>query len=327
MPNVLIMPTPLRHRPGRYRQILRDAGFTPVDPPGVHRLSEADLIEAISESDALLAGGDPVTSRIIAAAPRLRVIARAGVGFESVDLNTATSRGIAVAITPGANHESVAEHTFAMMLALTKSIFGNDRMVRAGGWERRPVRPLRDTTLGIVGLGRIGRAVARRARCFGMRVVAYSRGADPAFGQQDDVPIVDFDELLQRADVVSIHLPSTAQTRGMFDRRAFAKMRRGAILINTARGGIVVEDHLYESLVSGHLAGAGLDVMEHEPPMPDNPLLSLPNVIFSPHISGVDTQALDDMAEHAARIMIDLYHGEWPDGCVVNDELRATWNW
>jgi D-3-phosphoglycerate dehydrogenase len=327
MPKVLIMPTPLRHRPGRYREILAAAGFEPIDPPGDHRLSEADLVEAVPEADAILAGGDPVTARIIAAGARLRAIARAGVGFESVDVAAASARAIAVAITPGANHEAVAEHTLAMILALARNLQGNDRMVREGGWERRPVRPLRGTTLGVVGLGRIGRATAAKATALGMRVLAHDRSANPEFEAAQRITRVGLDELLEAADVVSAHLPLNHQTRGFFDRHAFARMRRGAIFINTSRGGLVDEAALFESLASGHLAGAGLDVLVSEPPDRDNPLLALPNVVFSPHIAGVDTTALDDMAEHAARIMIDLYQGRWPEGCVVNQELKSSWRW
>ncbi|GAC1466747.1 MAG: hydroxyacid dehydrogenase [Isosphaeraceae bacterium] len=327
MPCVLIMPTPLRHRPGRYRELLKEAGFTAIDPPGLHRLSEAELIEALPGADALLAGGDPVTARMIEAAPRLRAIARAGVGYESVDLATATSREIAVAITPGANHESVAEQTLALILALTRDILGNDRVVRGGGWERRPVRPLRGTTLGVVGFGRIGRSVAARALALGMKVLAFDRNRDQQRARGPEFPRVELDELLGASDVVSLHLPLSTETRGLFDRRAFARMRPGSYLINTARGGLVVEDDLFESLASGHLAGAGLDVLVEEPPSRDNRLLSLPNVVFSPHIAGVDTTALEDMAEQAARVMIDLYQGLWPEGCVINQELRPGWKW
>ena len=327
MPNVLIMPTPLRHRPGHYREILRDAGFTPLDPPGRHRLSEADLIEALADADALLAGGDPVTRRMIHSAPRLRAIARTGVGFESVDLAAASERGIPVAITPGANHESVAEHTLALALALLRNVVGNDRMVRAGGWDRRAVKPLRGTVLGVVGFGRIGRAVAIRARALGMSVIAFSRVDDFAFEAAHDIRRVDFDDLLRSSDVVSVNLPLNARTRGLFDRRAFSLMKPGAVLINTARGGLVVEPDLDEALASGHLGGAGLDVLDSEPPALANPLLSRPNVIFSPHIAGVDLAALDDMAEHAASIIADLYHGRWPEGCVVNEEILPSWRW
>lgn len=328
MPNILIMPTPLRHRPGPYREILSAAGFTPLDPPGDHRLSEADLIAAMPEADALLAGGDPVTARMIEVAPRLRAIARAGVGFESVDLLAATARKIPVAITPGANHASVAEQVFALLLALTRDVVGLDRSVRAGGWDRRrTIRPLRHTTMGVVGLGRIGRSVATRALGFGMKVVAYDRSADVEFQLEHGIRHLELDELLAESDVVSVHLPQSASTRGLFDRKAFARMRPGAIFINTSRGGLVVEADLAESLASGHLAGAGLDVMEFEPPQPDNPLLTLPNVVFSPHVGGVDTRALDDMAEQAAQCVIELYRGHWPDGCIINDELRPGWRW
>jgi D-3-phosphoglycerate dehydrogenase len=327
MPNILIMPTPLRHRPGRYREILGAAGFTPLDPPGDHRLSEADLIAAMPEADALLAGGDPVTARMIEVAPRLRAIARAGVGYESVDLATATARRIPVAITPGANHASVAEQVFALLLALTRNVLPLDRSIRAGGWDRRAVRPLRGTTMGIVGLGRIGRAVATRAVAFGMQVVACEGQGDPEFEGRYGIRRLALEDLLAESDVVSVHLPQSVSTRGLFDRRAFARMRPGSLFINTARGGLVVEADLAESLASAHLAGAGLDVMESEPPDPGNPLLAMPNVVLSPHIGGVDTTALDDMAEQAARCVIDLFRGRWPEGCVVNDELRQGWRW
>jgi phosphoglycerate dehydrogenase-like enzyme len=327
MPNILIMPTPLRYRPGRYREILQEAGFTPIDPPGEHRLTESDLIAAMPETDALLAGGDPVTTRMIESAPRLRAIARAGVGFDSVDIRTATARKIPVAITPGANHASVAEQVFALLLALTRNLMALDRSIRNGGWDRREVRPLRGTTMGVVGLGRIGRSVVTRAAAFGMRVLVHDRNRDPAFAREYGLEYVSFDELLARSDVVSVNLPLSASTAGLFDRNAFARMRPGAIFINTSRGGLVVESDLAESLASGHLAGAGLDVMAFEPPHPDNPLLTMPNVVMSPHIGGVDSTALDDMAEQAARIVIDLYQGQWPGDCVVNKELRSGWRW
>lgn len=327
MPKVLIMPTPLRHRPGRYRKILSDAGFEPIDPPGDHRLSEADLIEAVPEADAILAGGDPVTSRIIEAGTRLRAIARAGVGFESVDLAAASARSIAVTITPGANHEAVAEHALAMLMALNRNIFGNDRLVRDGGWERRPVRPLRGTCLGVVGYGRIGRALAEKGLALGMRVLAHDRNPARADGPARGVEWVGLDELLASSDAVSANLPLNSETRGFFGRSVFARMKPGSVFLNTARGGLVDETALFEALASGHLAGAGLDVLVSEPPDRDNPLLGLPNVIFSPHIAGVDTTALDDMAEQAAHIMIDLYRGHWPEECVVNRELRPGWRW
>ncbi len=250
------------------------AGFTPIDPPGCHRLSESDLIAALSDADALLAGGDPVTGRMIRSAPRLRAIARTGVGYESVDLAAASERRIPVAITPGANHDSVAEHALALMLALTRNLLGNDRMVRDGGWERRPVRPLRGTTLGIVGLGRIGRALATRARALGMEVLAFDRNADAVFDADFGMRRAAFEAVLEGSDVVSICLPLSPSTRGLFDRHAFARMRTGAILVNTAHGGLVVEADLYEALASGHLAGAGWMSSMPSPPAGQPPLES-----------------------------------------------------
>lgn len=181
--------------------------------------------------------------------------------------------------------------------------------------------------MGVVGLGRIGRSVVTRAVAFGMRVIVYDRNPDQDFARDHGVQYRSLEDLLAESDVVSVHLPLSPSTAGLFDRKAFARMRPGALLINTARGGLVVEADLAESLALGHLAGAGLDVMGSEPPEPNNPLLTMQNVVMSPHIGGVDSTALDDMAEQAARIVIDLYRGRWPEDCVVNEEVRHGWRW
>jgi D-3-phosphoglycerate dehydrogenase len=331
VPNILIMPTPLRHRPGRYRELLGAAGFTPIDPPGTARLSEVDLRAALPEADAMLAWGAPITAEMIASAPRLRAIARAGAGIDAVDVAAASARRIVVSNTPGANAESVAEQTFALLLALSRNVLENDRAVRAGAWERRPGRPLRGTTLGIVGLGRIGAEVARRASAFGMRVIASSRRGGPSHGvAAEGLPAIErrpLETLLLESDVVSLHLSLTEETRGLFDRHAFTRMRPGALFLNTARGGLVVERDLIKSLTSGHLGGAGLDVQESEPPVPGHPLLSLPNVVLSPHVGAIDGESLDRMAEEAAQCVIALYRGDWPEGRVINHELRSIWRW
>src|SRR5262249_17688027 len=166
-----------------------------------------------------------------------------------------------------------------------RNIVANDRTIHQGGWDRRLVTPVRGKTLGLVGLGRIGQAVAARARAFGLNVLACDPLVDEGFDAQHQISRVSLDELLARAEVVSLHLPLTEDTRGMVDQMFLAKMRPGAILLNTARGGLVVETDLRDSLVSGHLAGAGLDVLNNEPPEPGNPLLGLPNVVLSPHIA------------------------------------------
>ena len=326
MPTVLIGAEPIRHQPGAFRTLLEGAGFLVVDPPSEGKLSERDLLEWLPAADAIIAGGESITAGVIAASPNLRAIARTGVGYDAVDVPAASARGIAVTITPGTNHEAVAEQTCARLLALTRDVVAHHRAIRSGLWDRTPLpRPLRGRTLGLVGLGRIGRAVAARAVAFGMRVVASEPAGDPDHDRRLGIARVGLDELLAASDVVSLHLPLVEATRGLFDRSAFARMKPGALLINTARGGLIVEADLVEALRSGRIGGAGLDVFDREPPPADHPLWSLPNVVATPHLAGVDTLAMADMAEMAARCLVDLFQGRWPAEAVVNPEVAPAW--
>jgi phosphoglycerate dehydrogenase-like enzyme len=245
-----------------------------------------------------------------------------------VDVEAATSRKVAVTITPGVNQESVAEQTFALLLGLVKDVAVHDRAIKAGSWARSPLpRPLRGRTIGLVGLGRIGRAVATKAVAFGMKVVAHEPIQDPEFDAKYGIARVGFDELLAISDVVSLHVPVLESTRGLMDRSAFARMKPGSILINTSRGGLVVEPDLIEALKSGHLAGAGLDVFALEPPPSDHPLWSTPNLLLTPHMAGIDELSMSDMGEMAARCVVELYQGRWPAECVVNPEIEPGWRW
>lgn len=327
MPNVLIGSGPIRNKPGPFRDLLVAAGFTPVDWPGCLPLSAEEYKRVIPDIDAVLAGGEPLTGEIMAVAPRLRAIARTGVGYDAVDLKAADAGGIVVCITPGTNHESVAEHAFGLLLGLTRKVAENDRAMRAGGWDRSIIQPLRGKTIGLVGLGRIGQAMVPRAVAFGMNVLAYEPTPHPKFDAKWGVERVAMPQLLAESDVVSLHLPLTPATRGLFHREVFAMMKPGAILINTARGGLVIEDDMYEALVAGHLGGAGLDVFDPEPPSPANPLLQLSNVVSSPHLGGIDAKAMEDMATLAAQCVIDLHQGRWPGECIVNPEIGAGWRW
>jgi phosphoglycerate dehydrogenase-like enzyme len=257
----------------------------------------------------------------------LRVIARTGVGYDLIDVAAATAHRVAVTITPGTNQESVAEHTWALILALARRIVANDRVVHGAGWDRALVKPARGMTLGLVGMGRIGRAVAVRARAFRVRVVAFDAIRDAEFDERHGIERLPLDELLACSDVVSLHVPLTPATHGMVNREFLAKMPPKSYLINTSRGGLVVEADLRDALRSGHLAGAGLDVLNHEPPEPGNPLLGLPNVILSPHVAGTDTQSMRDMVELAASTIVELHQNHWPVDCVVNSELRGGWRW
>jgi D-3-phosphoglycerate dehydrogenase / 2-oxoglutarate reductase len=327
MASVLIGPYLLRKQPGRFREILTEAGFDLIDPEGDHALTKQQMLPYLGQISAMLAGGEVMSRDVIELAPGLRVIARVGVGYDLIDVAAATDHRAAVTITPGTNQESVAEQTFALLLALTRRIVVNDRLIHAGGWDRRLVSPLRGLTLGLVGLGRIGRAVAERAAAFKMSMVSFDTVQDAEFDAKHGIARVGLEELLARADVVTLHLPLLPATKGMVNRDFLAKMKPGSYLINTSRGGLVVESDLRDAVVSGHLAGAGLDVLSHEPPLKDNPLLNVPNIVISPHIAGTDTRSMQDMADLAAQTIVDLSRNQWPRGCVVNAELEAAWKW
>jgi phosphoglycerate dehydrogenase-like enzyme len=178
-----------------------------------------------------------------------------------------------------------------------------------------------------LGLGRIGRAVAARARSLDMIVIATEPNPDRTFTAKHAVEMVDFDTLLTRSDYLSIHCPLTSQTRGMVNKACFDRMKPGSVLINTARGQLVVESDLIQALKSGHLRGAGLDVLEEEPPRPDNPLLQMNNVVLSPHTGGEDTRSFLTMGMEAAECIVKLYRGEWPEGAVVNTLSKENWKW
>ncbi len=324
MSRVLIAPAPLANIDGAFLTELRAAHLQPIYPKRAAQMTEEELLEQLPGIDYSLAGSEPYTRRVIEACPRLRVIARAGVGWDAVDVAAATEHGIVVTIAAGSNHEAVAEHCFALLLALTKNLIVHHQGICAGRWPRQANLPLRGRTLGIVGLGRIGRAVALRASAFQMRVLAYEPRPDTAFVQQQQIPLVSLGELLSEADVVSLHVPLTPESRHLICKQTLALMRPGAILLNTARGGLIHEPDLLEALTSGRLYGAGLDVFDQEPPPKDHPFFQLPNVVLTPHSAGLDLQSRDDMALFAARAIVQLARGDWPEEWIINPEVRET---
>jgi phosphoglycerate dehydrogenase-like enzyme len=247
----------------------------------------------------------------MAAAPGLRVICRFGVGYDSVDVEAATRRGILVAVTPATNHTAVAEHTMALMLAVMRRIPSQDAAAKRRAWLPEPGPELRGRTLGLVGLGQIGRAVADLALAFGMRVLAFEIAPEQAFIETRGIVLVDFDALLHQADVVSLHVPLTAQTRRIIDAAALARMRPGSYIINTARGALVDESALLDALTSGRLAGAGLDVTDPEPPS-DWRLAELPQVVLTPHAAGLSTDAILRMEASAVDTILAVERGERP---------------
>lgn len=272
------------------------------------------MLELAGQFDYLICGDDAVTARVIAAAsPRLKIISKYGIGVDKIDVTAATSAGLPVLYTPGVNHTTVAEHAFALLLALHRNLVEEANHTAAGRWTRITGRELFGKTLGVVGLGRIGREVAIRARAFGLQVVALDEYWDEAFAQKHGVERVgDAGTLFSRADMVSLHAKLDDSTRGMVCQRTLAQMRPGGYLINTARGEIVVTADLLAALDSGHLAGYATDVLDEEPPSPDNPLLRHPKVLITPHIGSRTHESVQRQATMAVENLILAAAGKKP---------------
>ena len=254
------------------------------------------LVERLQGADAVIVNKVQVTAQVMAACPTLKYVGRFATGFNNIDVAYAATHGVTVCNVPGYSTEAVAQHTFALLLAVTDRVHEYNNTVAEGDWVRSrtfsyfpiPLTELCGKTIGIVGYGAIGRRVGDMARAFGMKVLAHGRRPIP----DTDVEQVPFAELLERSDVVSMHCPLNEDSQNMMDAAAFAKMKKGAIFINTSRGGLVVEQALRDALDSGHLLGAGVDVLQVEPMTADCPLLGAPNLLITPHIAwaGVETR-------------------------------------
>ncbi len=327
MPRALVTPPMLIRQPGVYREILERGGFEVVYPPEGVNLKDADqLCQVLQGVDAVLASVEPYGRNVLSRSG-LRVVARSGVGYDAVDVAAATELGIVVTITPGEVEKSVAEHTIALLLCLTRGLIPREREVRSGRWRPRALPRIAGKTIGLVGLGRTGKEVAARAIGLGMKAMAYDPYPDTDFAAKHGIALGTLDELLRQADVVSLHLPSVPETAGLIDAAALAKMKPGSILINVARGAVVDEPALCDALASGHLYGAALDVFQVEPLPLDSPLLQLDNVVLCTHVGGLDEVSQTAMSSLAAQCIVDLYEGRWPEPCVINRQLRGPWRW
>ncbi|HYX53132.1 MAG TPA: phosphoglycerate dehydrogenase [Candidatus Limnocylindrales bacterium] len=269
------------------------------DEPGWNVLTadqlNGNLRAALADADALIVrSAVDVNADILRGAEKLRVIGRAGVGVDNIDLEAATKAGIAVMNTPGANAVAVAEHTLALMLALARHLSRADYTTRAGKWEKKSLQgtELRGKTLGIIGLGRIGMEVAKRAKAFEMKIIAHDPFVSASVARELEIELAELDRVLAAADYLSLHVGLTPQTEGMINEQSLRKMKKGVRIINCARGELVNDAGLAEAIKSGHVAGAALDVFTQEPPK-DSPLLALENVIATPHIAGSTNEAQD----------------------------------
>ena len=291
---------------------LTAAGYVMRIDPKRGLRSPQGLLAVCHDAAGAIVSTDPFTADVLRDSPSLQVIARVGVGIDSIDVDAATAMGVAITTTPGANEETVADHAIAMMLALLRRIPENDAGVRNGEWNRtgpHTPRLLSGTTVGLIGYGHIGRLVARRLEGFGVELLV----SDPAFKGSHSPRQVELDDLLAQVDIVSLHLPLIPATRHLIDQRALRLMQPHAVLVNTSRGGVVDEAALVDALQSGVISGAALDVFEVEPPG-SSPLLAMPNVVVSPHVGGISTKSIDAMIRMATVSVIDVLQGRVPDG-------------
>jgi D-3-phosphoglycerate dehydrogenase / 2-oxoglutarate reductase len=286
-------------------EVLRRRGLEADVRPG---LGEDDLVAAVPAYDALVVrSATQVTRRVLEAGTRLRVVGRAGVGIDNIDEDAATERGILVMNTPLGNTLSAAEHTCALLLSLARRVPQAVASLRAGAWEKKAFAgvELSGKTLGIVGFGRIGREVAARARAFGMRLLVYDPYISTEVGREASVELAPLDRLLAESDFVTLHTPLTAETQRLLGPPELGRMKKGAYLLNVARGGLVDEEALADALRTGRLAGAAFDVFAHEPPT-GSPLLSLPNFIGTPHLGASTSEAQEKVSLQIAEQVVDF---------------------
>jgi D-3-phosphoglycerate dehydrogenase len=273
------------------------------------------LKDALRDADALLVRNQTkVNADLLAQARLLKIIGRAGAGYDNIDVEAASQVGVVVCYSPEENAVSVAEHVFGLLLALARKIPGADRSVKNGGWERKKYHgfELMGKTLGILGLGKIGFRVALRAKAFGMRLLAHDAylSSTSLHVTESGATLVAMDQLLAESDFLSVHLPLTLETRGLLNRQSFSKMKPTAFIINTSRGEVLVEKDLALALQQGQLAGAALDVREKEPPAADSPLNGLDNVILTPHTAGLTYEAQEKVVEAIAEDVDRVLSGQ-----------------
>jgi D-3-phosphoglycerate dehydrogenase len=314
---VLVTPTSMnREEPGRaLERLLRFAGELVFNPLG-RPLAGEELISLLSGCDAYIAGLDFVSQEVIESCGGLRVISRYGAGFDRVDIAAARARNIPVCNTPGVNAQGVADLAMGLLLCAARRIPMLDGKTRQGGWVRSTGMELYGKTMGLVGLGAVGKGVAKRAQGFSMEVTACDPFIDKGYAEENHILLSDFDSLIKKSDVLSLHIPLSAETRHIINRDVMESMKEGAIIINTARGGLIDEKAAFEFLKSGRLGGLGLDAFEEEPPGA-SPLFGLDNVVVTPHTGAHTREAAAAMADMAVQNLIDILEGR-PCPYIVN---------
>jgi D-3-phosphoglycerate dehydrogenase len=290
---------------------------------------ENDRIQMAEQAEVLVAGMAPLTRAFLFALPRLKGVVRLGIGVDSVDVEAASDLGIVVANVPDFCSDEVAEHALGLILAVTRKIALADRKARRGEWAPgldailRPMRRLSGQTLGLVGLGKIGRSLAHRAKGLGLRVIAHDPHVSTELAQAAGIPLMSLDAMLPQTDILSLHVPVTPETRGMVNARSLALLKPGAILVNTARGAIVDEAALCAALASGRLAGAGLDVLQQEPLRPSSPLAAFDNVVFTCHYASLSEDSYGILRQQVSEQTVQILRGEFPSH-LVNPRVKDS---
>lgn len=310
MLRILLTTTSYQDTPGDHHALLESQGYEIVRERGP--LDEQRMLELAGEFDAFLCGDDALTGRVLERClPRLRVISKYGIGLDKIDLKAAGRLGLPVLFTPGVNHTTVAEHTFCLLLALVRNLVESANATREGRWLRLTGHELWRKKIGIIGLGRIGEEVARRAHGFDMEIHGFGHyWPEAAAGQYGITRRETVEELLSACDIVSLHTKLTPDTHHLIHRERLALMPKGALLVNTSRGELVDPAAVVEALETGHLAGYATDVMEHEPPASDDPLLRHPKALVTAHIGSRTYESVPRQAMKATRNLIHYLNGE-----------------
>ena len=311
-PRILLTTTSFQDTPGEHHARLAATGWEVVTARGP--LSEADTLALVGDVDGYICGDDVITRRVLEkACPRLGVLSKYGIGVDKIDVAACTELGIPVLFTPGVNHTTVAEHAFLLLLAIEKNLLFHCDSTRSGGWKRQTGHELCGKTIGIVGLGRIGREVATRARAFGMKPLGYDVFWDEAFATEHGVARAKtLDELFAASDFISLHTNLTPETRDLVRSESIAKMKPDVIVINCARGEIVHTADMAAALRSGRVRGYGTDVLDVEPPPADHPLTHLPNCLVTPHVGSRTCESVERQAVAAVENLVRAMHGEQP---------------
>ena len=318
-PSILVTTTSFQDTPGPHHDVIAASGFEVTTARGP--LSEAQLLELLAGGgfDGILNGDDAITARVIdAALPRLRVVAKYGVGLDSIDVAHATTRGLPVLFTPGVNHTTVAEHAFGLMIALSKQLWLHVKSTKAGGWKRITGTELAGKRLALLGLGRIGKEVARRAAAFDMTMVGHDPHWDDAFARAHGIAhAASLDEAVAGAQVIAMQMNLTDANRHWLNAARIAKLDKGVLVVNTARGGLVDEAAVAAACKSGQLGGDATDVLEKEPQVADHPFLGVDNIIVTPHVGSRTLESVERRGLRAAQNIVNFLRGD-------RDYIRAN---